>query len=367
MKCACVVLSNRINTDSAGVYSVINAFESNGFPFEEIRVLAEKDETRVKSALTSLKTEFDALVLLCGKTVLFKAKEYLAGVFDESALRGNFGGACIYETEKACLFLLSADTTDTGKVYALNACLPFLRQKSGVKREKLVIRAIGASGARISALLTEAQAMGGGYLQCYHAYQYGEDVIEISYNQATPKMLVDDVLRLFADGLGDTVYALNDVTLEEQLVNLLKLRRRKISVAESFTGGGIAKRITSVSGASEVYFEGLNTYDSRSKIKRLGVLEQTINTMGAVSEQTAYEMAYGLLKTGDCDVSLATTGLAGPHTDGSGLPVGLCYLAVGFQDKVFVYRYKFDGTREEIAQTAINYALYLAYKQLKDL
>lgn len=367
MKCACVVLSNRINTDSTGVYSVINAFETNGFPFEEIRVLAETNKIRIESTLKKLKEEFACLVLLCEKALLPTAKGYLAGIFADSALRGEFGGACVYETEKTCLFLLSADATDTGKGYALNACLPFLRQKTGAKWDKLVIRAIGANASRISALLAETQTMGGEFLQCNHTHRYGEDVVEIAYNNSAPKMLVDDVLRLFADGLGDTVYALNDVTLEEQLINLLKLRRRKISVAESFTGGGIAKRITSVSGSSEVYFEGLNTYNARSKIKRLGVLEQTINTMGAVSEQTAYEMAYGLLKTGDCDVSLATTGLAGPNSDSSALPVGLCYLAVGFQDKVYVYRYKFDGTREEITQTAINYALYLAYKLLRNL
>lgn len=367
MKCACVVLSNRINTDSAGVAAVTHAFSSNGFPFDEIRVIDEGDEGRVKGALSALKEEFDVLLLLCGKAFLTKAKGYLVGLFEESALRGNFGGACVYETQNAALFLLSADTSQTGVQYAINGCLPFLQQKFNVRCDKLVIRTIGASQARIDALLAETQRLGGEYLQCYHARSHGEDVVEIFYNATAPKMLIDDVLRLFADGLGDTVYALSDVTLEEQLVNLLKLRRRKISVAESFTGGGIAKRITSVSGASEVYFEGLNTYDCRSKIKRLGVTEQVINTMGAVSEQTAYEMAYGLLKTGDCDVSLATTGLAGPNTDASGLPVGLCYLAVGFQDKVFVYRYKFDGTREEITQTAINYALYLAYKQLKNL
>lgn len=367
MKCACVVLSNRINTDSAGIRTVIDAFSTNGFAFEEIRVIDEGDEARVKASVSALKEEFDVLLMLCRKSFLAKAKAYLLGIFEETALRGNFGGACIYETQNTTLFLLSTDTSQTGKEYALNACLPFLQQKFSLRCDKLIIRSIGASQARMDALLAEAQRLGGEYLQCYHAHSYGEDVVEISYNATAPKMLIDDVLRLFADGLGDTVYALSDVTLEEQLVNLLKLRRRKISVAESFTGGGIAKRITSVSGASEVYFEGLNTYDCRSKIKRLGVTEQVINTMGAVSEQTAYEMAYGLLKTGDCDVSLATTGLAGPNTDASGLPVGLCYLAVGFQDKVFVYRYKFDGTREEITQTAINYALYLAYKQLKNL
>ena len=159
---------------------------------------------------------------------------------------------------------------------------------------------------------------------------------------------------------------MEDVPLEEQLVRLLKLRGKKLSVAESFTGGGVSRRIVSVSGASAVFFEGLNTYDEHSKIKRLGVSDYTLKTQGAVSDQTAYEMATGLINTGDCDISIATTGLAGPKSDRSLLPVGLCYIAIGLKDRVFVYRYKFDGTREEITETAINYALFLAYKQLKD-
>jgi nicotinamide mononucleotide (NMN) deamidase PncC len=75
----------------------------------------------------------------------------------------------------------------------------------------------------------------------------------------------------------------------------------------------------------------------------------------------------GLISTGDCDISIATTGLAGPKSDRSGLPVGVCYIAVGTKEKVFVYRYKFDGTRQDITETAINYALYLAYKHLKSM
>ena len=220
----------------------------------------------------------------------------------------------------------------------------------------------------MNGLLAQAMQMSGNKLTCYHTRKYDEDVIEITYDSNASKMLIDDVLRFLTEGLGDTVYALNtDSTLEEQLVALLKLRRRKISVAESFTGGGIAKRITSVSGASEVYFEGLNTYDELSKIKRLGVSEYTLQTAGAVSDQTAYEMATGLLDTGCCDIAIATTGLAGPKSDRSMLPVGLCFIAVGVKEQVLVYRYKFDGNREEITEKAINYALYLAYKHLKKL
>lgn len=233
--------------------------------------------------------------------------------------------------------------------------------------DKTAIRCVGASEAQIKALIARAQTFDGGKVEYRHSRSYGEDVIELTYAEDISKRLSEDVLRVFAEGLADSIYSLDGTPLAEQLVWLLKLRDKKISVAESFTGGGIARQITSVSGASAVYFEGLNTYSEQSKIKRLGVSEYTLKTFGAVSEQTAYEMAAGLLATGDCDVCIATTGLAGPNTDKSEKPVGLCFLAVGTNERVYVYRYKFDGSREEITQTAINYALFLAYKRLKNM
>ena len=233
--------------------------------------------------------------------------------------------------------------------------------------DKTEIRSIGAKQEQIKALIARAQAIDGGKVEYRHSRRFGEDVIELSYAEDISKRLSEDVLRIFAEGLEESIYALDGTLLPAQLVWLLKLRDKKISVAESFTGGGIARKLTSVSGASEVYFEGLNTYSELSKIKRLGVSEYTLKTFGAVSEQTAYEMAAGLMATGDCDICITTTGIAGPNTDRSGLPVGLCYIAVGTQERVYVYRYKFDGSREEITETAINYALFLAYKQLKNM
>ena len=233
--------------------------------------------------------------------------------------------------------------------------------------DKTEIRSIGAKEAQIKALIARAQAIDGGKVEYRHTRSYGEDVIELTYAEDISKRLSEDVLRIFAEGLEESIYALDGTLLPAQLVWLLKLRDKKISVAESFTGGGIARKLTSVSGASEVYFEGLNTYSELSKMKRLGVSEYTLKTFGAVSEQTAYEMAAGLMATGDCDICITTTGIAGPNTDRSNLPVGLCYLAVGTAERVYVYRYKFDGSREEITETAINYALFLAYKQLKNM
>ena len=131
--------------------------------------------------------------------------------------------------------------------------------------------------------------------------------------------------------------------------------------------GGIAKKIVSVPGASDVYYEGINAYSGHSKMARLGVSEFTLRSQGAVSEQTAYEMAAGLLQQGNCDVAIATTGLSGPTTDESGQPVGTCYIAVGVDGDVYVYRYLLQGDREEISETAIRYALFLACKQLKNM
>ena len=91
----------------------------------------------------------------------------------------------------------------------------------------------------------------------------------------------------------------------------------------------------------------------------------TIKSTGAVSAETAYEMAEGLIRQGHCDVSVATTGIAGPKSDNTKKPVGLCYISVGLKDGVTVYKYNFSGDRKTITNTAINYALFLVYSAIK--
>ena len=367
MKNVCVVLKKNVTTRNGGECEVIDAFNLCGYPFEEIRFLLQANEKKFKQDITDLKENSDNILVLADRTALPIVKGYLLGVFSENAQVVSFANATIYEDKKCSLFLLSSDGSETGLRFVENVCKPYLAKKHGVRFEQLVVRSVGASEEKVSSLLIEAERISADRIRISHHRKYCEDVIGIVYDSTTPKMLVDDVVRVFAEGLSDTVYALNDVTIEEQLVEILKLRKKKISVAESFTGGGIARRITSVSGASAVYFEGVNTYDERSKIKRLGVSELGLRTVGAVSDQTAYEMALGLLNSGDCDIAIATTGLAGPKSDRSMLPVGLCFIAVGTKEKVYVYRYKFDGDRTAITEKAINYALFTAFKQLKNM
>ena len=367
MKNVCIVLKKNVTSRDTGECAIIDAFNLCGYVFQEIRFLLQSNEKKLKEDLNLLKAECDNILLLADRTALPIIKEYVLSSFPGFTQVSSFSNAGIYADGKCSLFLLSLDSSETGLGFVENACKPYLVKKSGVRFEQLVVRSVGANEEKIGALLLEAERISAGKIRITHHRKYCEDTIGIVYDSTTPKMLVDDVVRLFAEGLADTVYALNDVSLEEQLVEILKLRKKKISVADSFTGGGIARRITSVSGASAVYFEGLNTYDEKSKMKRLGVSDVGLRTVGAVSDQTAYEMALGLLNTGDCDIAIATTGLAGPKSDRSMLPVGLCFIAVGTKEKVYVYRYKFDGDRTAITEKAINYALFTAFKQLKNI
>ena len=363
---AIIIKDNVSSTFDKGVDTLLNALFLGGYTLEELRFLSFNQPQKWVDGIKSLK-DCDNVFIVAEKRYLAGVKQVLLTAFSGGQTYSEFGGAMIYGVDMLCLHLLSSDTTETGTGYIQNASVPFMQKKFNLRFDKIVLRAIGTNVALTEKILAEARQMAGDKIVCNHTRKFDEDIIEIIYDNNTPKMLADDVLRLLAEGFGDTMYALNDVTLENQLVSLLRVRDKKLSVAESFTGGGIAKRIVSVSGASEVYFEGLNTYDEVSKVKRLGVSSYTLNTMGAVSERTAYEMALGLLSTGDCDLAIATTGLAGPKTDRSELPVGLCCIAIGTKEKICVYQYKFDGTREEIMEKAINYALFLAYKRLKDI
>lgn len=139
----------------------------------------------------------------------------------------------------------------------------------------------------------------------------------------------------------------------------LKKAGLKLKTAESFTGGGLASRIVSVPGASEYFIEGIVCYSPLSKINRLNVPKELIETKGVVSSEVARAMAEGLLLSGDCDIAVATTGNAGPDADEKG--VGTCYLAVGTKDGITVSEKHYKGERRTIIDTAIDDCIEMIY------
>lgn len=152
----------------------------------------------------------------------------------------------------------------------------------------------------------------------------------------------------------------------QQVTHLLeKLREQnlKLVTAESCTGGLIATSITEVAGSSDVFERGFITYSNQSKIELLGVSPETLEELGAVSAQTATEMALGAIKNSSANVAISVTGIAGPTGGSAEKPVGLVYIGIYHQNKVRVYKHNFSGSRcdvrKESAERAINYLLGL--------
>ncbi len=156
------------------------------------------------------------------------------------------------------------------------------------------------------------------------------------------------------------------MNLEEQIVRELQNRGYTITTAESCTGGLLAGRILNVSGASAVYNEGHITYSNEAKERLLGVSHDTLEQYGAVSRQTAAEMAIGAARVANANVGLSTTGIAGPGGGTPEKPVGLVYVGCCINSEVTVEECRFSGNREENRNAAVEAVLQLLSKKLKN-
>ena len=141
------------------------------------------------------------------------------------------------------------------------------------------------------------------------------------------------------------------------VVETLISKGLKIATAESCTGGLLAERITSISGASKCFEMGVITYSNESKVKILGVSEENLAKYGAVSKRVAREMAIGIKRLSKADIAVSITGIAGPNGGTEDKPIGLVY--VGICDEAFELR--LFGDRENIRNKTIDFILDKVY------
>jgi len=147
----------------------------------------------------------------------------------------------------------------------------------------------------------------------------------------------------------------------EQLAELLIKRNKKLTVAESCTGGWIAKVLTDLAGSAVWFERGFVTYSNQAKHEMLGVAEATLESYGAVSQETVAEMAIGALNNSHADYSLSVSGIAGPSGGSADKPVGLVWFAwskksnkegvISSEQKIF------SGDRDEVRKQAVIFAL----------
>ena len=155
--------------------------------------------------------------------------------------------------------------------------------------------------------------------------------------------------------------------LEEDVLHLAQITVEQLTskgvmltTAESCTGGLIVGALTSIAGSSSAVHGGFVTYSNRAKMEMLGVLEKTLDDFGAVSKQTACEMADGAARNADTEISVAVTGIAGPGGATPGKPVGLVHFACHYDGKTSHIKREFgDIGREEVREETVRVALTL--------
>ena len=401
MKSALIFFRN-IKTEFDGDYfnNALSAFSSGGLTIDTIEILSDNDDLGFKHRLVEFKDMFDNLIIVGGDTVTFNLKEIIAESFEmplvenenarnflDAVSKANgidypddyallpiegvvipniYGGyqGFILDSNDITLSVLPADYKEV-KTMSDKYVVPYLENKLGIKKTRLTLKYFGDITA-LKQTLAKAEALCEQGLYYTLFEKYGDVTVDLFFDYDTLEETKKEVVRYIVSNLKDNIYAEYDITLSQRLFDVLMLRKLKLSTAESFTGGRVISEIIKNSGASAVVNEGVVSYSNKSKLARLSVKESDLKSQGAVSAVVAYQMAVGLLKEG-CDIALSTTGIAGPQSDDTDKPVGLCYIAVGMKDGVHTYRYKLSGSREEITETAKNTALFLAIKKLKTI
>ena len=396
MRTALIVVSKDpdIAKDVSGLSEI---FCDGRIDLSVVEVIFEKDEARLKRRIAEFKDTVDVLVIADG-TENIKIKSAVADALDaplfesdnakrfadaickekriepkdyhfflpvESSVVPNLRGAYqgfILENDDILTAVLPQNVPEF-KTMAESYLFPFLEKKYDLKRKRFVFKFFG-DGEKLKKELDGARSELGVDFSDRITERYGDFTVELFFTESSESEF-SAVLRRLVTALKDEIYAETDTTLSERLFDCLSVKNKKISVAESFTGGRVSAEIVKNSGVSAYFSEGIVSYSNESKESRLNVPADHLKREGAVSSVVAYDMAVGLLRTKRADVAVATTGIAGPNSDNTNKPVGLCYIAVGTLNGIHTYKYVFSGSREEITETAKNTALFLAIKNLK--
>jgi len=164
--------------------------------------------------------------------------------------------------------------------------------------------------------------------------------------------------------VGDYIYTDEDLPIEEVIGKILTERKLKLAVAESCTGGLICHRITNIPGSSNYFERGVVSYSNESKIEILGVNPETIKNFGAVSEQTAIEMARGVRKISKADIGISTTGIMGPTGATETKPIGLVFVGYSDSEREFAKQFNFADNRVRNKDRSSQAALEILWRAL---
>jgi nicotinamide-nucleotide amidase len=273
---------------------------------------------------------------------------------------------------------LVADLPDGTKVYAVpgvpeemvemmeGTILPELAEAEGGVVRSRVLRCAGIGE---SALAERVEDLFSGSTNPSIAFlaSSGEVKVRVTAKAATIEeadRLIEPVAAEVRRRMGDDVFTSDDESLEEAVVRLLGAAGATVACAESITGGGVGARITSVSGASEVFVGSAVVYRNEAKRAILGVSDETLEGPGPVSEPCAREMAAGARRVFGADLGLSLTGAAGPESHG-GAPPGVIWIALDAEAAAHARGFQVPGERDRVRRWAEQAALDLLRRHLE--
>ncbi|MGH1436820.1 MAG: CinA family nicotinamide mononucleotide deamidase-related protein [Lewinella sp.] len=248
--------------------------------------------------------------------------------------------------------------------------IPRLRKRHKIRPiAHRTILTIGEGESRLAAQIEDLEDQLPSHLSLAYLPSLGQVRLRLTGRADDAEQLQIDLQTYgdaFLERLQGFVFGEDTTTIEAEVGRLLLEKGLTMATAESCTGGYVAHRITSISGAS-AYFQGsIVAYDNKVKENLLGVSPTTLNDHGAVSEQTVIEMVAGALKALNVDVALAISGIAGPGGGTPDKPVGTIWLAVGNHEKTETFLLHGTKDREKNIQYASSRALGLLWNFLRE-
>lgn len=316
-----------------------------------------------KESLESIKDYFKKLGREC-----VKSNEKQA-YFPEEAiiLKNNFGTApgAIMNKDNKTIIILPGPPKEMKPMF-LNEARPYLEKLTETTIVSDIIRIFGVGESKVDELLEDLIRDSKNPTVAPYAKE-GEVILRVTSKGSSKKECEDlnkPVISKIKEVLKDNVYGMGEDPIQFAVAKSLVLKGLTIGSAESCTGGLIAARLIDYPGVSSAFLEGAVTYSNEAKIRTLKVKEETLNSFGAVSEETAKEMAEGIAKRCGSDIGISTTGIAGPGGGTEEKPVGLVYIGIYVKGKVYAKKHTFTGNREAVRNRACMTALDMVRREI---
>ena len=266
-------------------------------------------------------------------------------------LKNNNGTApgCIIEQGSKVVVMLPGPPSEMKPMFD-DYVLPYFKKKSGFLIESKFLRVFGIGESAMETLIIDL--IDGQTNPTIATYaKEGEVTLRVSAQVKAgedSEIILKPVIDEIKKRAGDCLYSDTDQSLDSVVAKLLLEKDITIATAESCTGGLVAETLTNYPGISRVFMGGAVTYSNEAKEEILGVNKQTLEKYGAVSRETAAEMAEGIRKRLKTDIGISITGIAGPDGGTVEKPVGLVYIGLSSEKGTLTKELRLSGNRKRI-------------------